>query len=346
MHAFNELTLHVDALHANLKRYKSVMPMIKGNGYGFGMLELAKLMETTTVPFLGLSHLSEAIALREAGIQKPLFVLSFLPEQAQLIADYNLTPLVDTKDKLLALRKAKQEIPIHLAVNLGMNRFGAHVNELPPLLHLIEASPNLLLEGVMGHLSAPGDVGFETVDRWERETFSATIEQLPSKPKWIHLASTFGTPPPCCNLSRIGLGLFYPDQALTLRTQIVSIKEVQKGERIGYRSAPCDKGMKVAVMGIGYHDGLHPSYQPNLTVVVDGKKCRIVGEICMDFILVDVSNTSTQVGNWAEIFGPSQPLNELAEQLQINPRVLISALGSRIVRNVCYEPLRSTCRSI
>lgn len=342
MLAYTEMKIDSTAIIENLKEFKgAVMPMIKGGGYGLGMMELAELLDPHCFPFLGVSHLSEGIALRDAGIRSPIFLLSFLPEMAPLVIEHRLTPSVDTVEKIEALDWAAQgSYPVHLEINVGMNRFGGDI----ALNKAIESAPHLYLEGISGHLPSAKSPKFDDVTHEQIAFFERCVASLSEKPRWVHLFATGGyTRFNCdvCNLSRIGLRMFSPRPVCTLESRILTIRDVKKGEAIGYEGLPLSEPKKIATIGIGYHDGWKGQQ-----VAVNGVTAPIIGQVCMDFMFVDVTHCPpVAVGDVVELIGPHRPLEVVAQEVGLNPRKILSELSPRILRT-WHEESVSRTRSV
>lgn len=333
------MTIDLEGIEKNIEAFNEIalMPMvIKGGGHGTDPLELARFFEQRNVPFLGVSHVSEAIALREGGIQAPIFVLAFLPQEAQTLVDYKLTPAVDTPEKVEAIRRAaKGPYPVHLNIDTGLHRFGVLVEEAPLLLKQIEQK--LELEGVMTHFVSSEDALMDEFSRKQIELFYP----FANKARWTHAASSYAQMRfslPFCNLARIGLFCLLPHPAISLTATVMGIKQVKQGESIGYgRHFRAIRDMTIAIISIGYHDGWHISYSEKGSVFIRGKSARMIGKICMDFQMVDISDIEgVKVGDPVELIGPNLPLERVAKSFEINPRQLLASLGSRIQRKFIY----------
>lgn len=339
MPAWSELLIDSDAICRNLQAIQGVqiMPMVKANGYGVGMIPLAQLLSTLAVPYLGVSHLEEGCALRRSGITLPILVLSFLPEEASTVIAHHLTPVVDTLEKIDALEAvAQRSYPIHIKVNSGLNRFGTTLAHLPQLIERLSRTKHLYIEGIMTHLMGSSAPQFDTLTHQHLADFAQAVHSLPTRPQWVHAGASHGHhrfPHPLCNLARIGLFLFLPHPALTLHTRIVSIRHVAAGESVGYLGTPLLTSKTIAVLGMGYHDGWHVSYAAHSAVCFDGVCAPVIGEICMDFMMLDITHLPhLRVGDWGELFGLQRPIEEVVAPLGINPRMLVAGLGPRIQR--------------
>ncbi len=343
MSSYNTLTINLAAIEQNIGSLGPIIPMVKGNAHGTDPIILSSFLQTQeNVRFLGVAHLQEAIHLRNAGIEIPILLLSFLPHEAALIAKYNITPVVDTIEKVMALENAGVEA-VHLHLDTGMHRFGVSLQEAPLLLHRIRNS-NLELEGVMTHF-ASSELHPEFT-REQTELFERFVTTLQPKPRWIHAASSFALKRfslPFCNLSRIGLSLFTPTPVLELTSTLIGIKSLSKGDSVGYnRQFIAKDDMRIAIVPIGYHDGWHLSYSEKAYVLIHGKKAPMIGRICMDFMMVDITHIpEAKIADSLLLFGKELPFEQLAQTFDTNPRQLICSLGPRIERKFTHAKLHS-----
>ena len=293
---------------------RTIMPMVKANGYGLGIFELASFYERLGVPFVGVSYAQEGVALRERGYCSPIFVLTC--SDPKLASAYDLTVALNSLEEAKKLHSVGKKVDVHLQLDLGLNRFGFSTEEAYAALPFIHKSPYLNLEGVLCHLGrAENEVS-------EFEAFAKSVN-----PKWIHMASSksLHLDPPICNMVRLGLSLLC---GLTLESYVVALHCCKKGDPLGYRGELAVRDCELAVLSIGYHDGLHLGYRGH--VDFDGRKAPYVSNIYMDFLMVDVTGLGVQVGDRAEIFGPNVSLEELVGT--INPRQLLCCLGPRVKR--------------
>jgi|GEM_PF-4321000 len=313
---------------------KQIVPMVKGNGYGVGSFEMASLYNKLGAPFVGVSYADEAIELRKKGYSAPILVLSCpIPQEA---FDFDLTVILSSLEEAQKLHnegaKRERKINVHLNLDLGLNRQGFRPDELFAALPFIKQSPWIEVEGLMSHF------GFESTEAAAQfETIAKAIH-----PRFIHIESSksLSLALPSCNLMRLGLTLL---TNLTLESTVVSLRQCKKGESIGYYGEKVLRDMQVALLGIGYHDGLHQHYSGKGYVYIAGQKAAYVGSIYMDFLSIDVTGIDVKVGDRAEIFGPHIPLEEVASWGKTNPRQLLCCLGPRVKRE--YVNIRENVES-
>lgn len=359
-----EINLH--ALVHNLKTYRSllrpdtkVMAMVKAFGYGSGSGEVASLLQFHQVDYLGVAYADEGVDLRQSGITLPIMVMN--PEEAGFAAmlqqrlepEIYSFPLLEQFAQALeeaALPREELPFPIHLKLDTGMRRLGFEEQEVDPLLERLVHLPLLKVASVFTHLAASDAPEHDEFTRQQLERFeqmSSRIRQRLGYPFLRHALNSSGIarfPQWQMELVRLGIGLYGIESSpemqqrlqpvSALKTTISQVKEVQAGESIGYsRSAVAERPMRIATIGIGYADGLdrHLS-RGHGRVFIHGKAAPIVGNICMDMCMVDVTNIPAQPGDEVEVFGPHQPVQELARQLGTIPYEVLTSIPPRVKR--------------
>ncbi len=350
------LTVDLDAIAHNLDLLTStfghLMVMVKANGYGTDSQILSKFIQKTVtkgIPYLGVSHVWEGIGLRESGIQLPIFVISTPPFEADLAARYELTPAVSNLDEIVALadagKKYRRQIPLHLHLNTGMNRFGASMQEAFSLYEAIQNSPHLYLEGVLTHFVAAETASFDPITRTQIQQFKSFIDTLPILPRWIHAANSGGAvrfPLPFCNLVRIGLGVFGygiclngSRPTLKLTTKLASISRCQKGATVGYNCTYTfekEEG-RIGVVPVGYHDGIHRSLSNKGYLLVKGKRAPMIGTVCMDFMMIDLSDIpEAEIGDEITLFGDALSPEIVAQWGETDVREILVNIPERVHR--------------
>ncbi|NGX55574.1 MAG: Alanine racemase 1 [Chlamydiae bacterium] len=352
----NRLTINLQAIQNNLAHMMAELPsqtrlmaMVKANGYGTDLTLLAQALSKMGIHCLGVAHVLEGIQLRERNITLPIFVIHTAANEVQEVIEHSLEVAVYDPSfcHLLnqeALRQKKQ-VKVHLDITTGMNRFGCPPEKALELAQTIHSLPSLDFEGVMTHFVAPEIPTFDSFSREQIEIFKKCIEELALGsilPPWIHASNTAAIRRfdlPFCNMVRVGIGLFQPENVLTLESRIASIHQCNKGENVGYL---CGYRIKrdeerIAVISIGYHDGIDLRYSGKGYVLIHGKKAPMIGLICMDFMMVDVTDIpEAQIGDSVLIFGKELPIQTVASWATPNVRELMTALGPRIERHFIH----------
>lgn len=356
MPSSSSLTIDLSVIHNNLKKlvssFGNVIVMVKANAYGTDPVLLSKFLQMWDlkgIPYVGVSHVHEGVRLREAGITLPIFVIAAPPYEAELAAAHRLTCAVSSFEEVerlnVAAKKYGQILPVHLHLDTGMNRFGASYEKGLRLHSAILNSSNLHLEGIKTHFVAAETGAFDPITNGQITRFKHFIDSLPTLPRWIHASNSAGAVRfalPFCNLARIGLGIIGcgpclegSNQALQFTTKVASIRTLNKGETVGYHckyTNPKEKGL-IGVIPVGYHDGLQRSISGKGYVLIGGKKAPMIGTICMDFTMIDLTDLpEVQVGDEVVLFGPELSPEILADWAQTDVRELLVHIPERVKR--------------
>lgn len=358
------LAINLSAMMHNLNVYRDclrpdtrIMAMVKASAYGSGSHEVARLLAYNRVDYLAVAYADEGVELRERGVMLPILVLN--PEWASFatMLTHRLEPELYSMELLAAFEEAVREAgigepyPIHLKVNTGMNRLGFEVDEAAAIGQWLLAHPSLRVATVFSHLAGsdrPDLDAFTRVQAARFEAFAEVLEaMLPDRPL-RHLLNTSGIvrfPELQYDMVRLGLGLYGIDgsgalqQALetvsTLRATISQIKSIPVGETVGYdRMGRTDAPMRSATISIGYADGLlRAAGNGRASVLIQGQQAPIIGNVCMDMCMVDVTHIPTaQVGDEVLVFGEGQPIERLARQLGTIPYELLTSISGRVKR--------------
>ncbi len=360
--AINQLTIDCDAVRLNLDQIRShlpsntrIMAIVKSSGYGiYDTVTLTNFLLDLGVDIFGLAYTHEAIRLREAGIDKELVVLTPLQEDIQDILDYDLQVAVSDIQMIQSLAsQAKEPVRVHLHVNTGMNRLGCSCEEALSLAKIISDDKHLTLEGVMTHFCSADDPEQDLLTHQQTTQFEGVLEQMKAhgiEIPWVHVSNSSATIRfrySRFNMVRTGLAMygihlspFMNDTlplkcALSLTSQLIAIHRCKKGETVSYgrHHRVKSKHALIGVIPLGYHDGIHRSYSNKGYVYVKGTKAPLVGTICMDQMMVDVSEIpDVSVGDVVEVFGENQSPEEFARYGGTIAHELIACLGPRIQR--------------
>lgn len=351
-------------LQAEIGPAKQIMVMVKANGYGTDALQLVRHLLGFGITCVGVAHVSEAIQLRLQGVSCAIFVLHASIDELDLCVQYDLDIGVDTMQTIEKLQNAaiknNAKCRLHLHVNTGMSRFGCHESQAVTLAQKITDCPNLILEGIMTHFSCADDPQADQFTLKQHTLLLKVVDALNKKqlyPKHIHASNSSASLRFSFSeysMARIGLALYGIDPtidpirkapsshtlqpALTLTTTITSIQQCQKEDPVSYGATykVRHENTRLAVLPIGYYDGIHRSYSGKAYVVIHGKKAPFVGMICMDFMMVDITNIpEAKLGDTATIFGPTPgalSIEAFAALGNTIPHELMTCLGPRIAR--------------
>jgi alanine racemase len=364
-------TVNLAALAHNLSRIKrylspgcEVMAIVKANAYGHGAMEIAHALVRQGIGRFAVASLDEGIALRQAGLSASIIVLGALfEEQVSDLVAHQLTPVVSDGRLLPALAKATHShpapYPIHLKVETGMGRLGLSPEELLGLLENPLLESPLQVEGLMTHL-ADADGKDSTFTEQQLCAFRAVQEQIRLRGVTLPLVHTANSaaivrfPGAHFSLVRPGIMLYgyhtlpatvpAPDlrPVLSLRTTIVQLRTIPRGRTVSYNGTfVASRPTLIAVLPIGYADGYSRRLSHRGSVLIQGHRAPIVGLVCMDMIMVDVTDLPpVQVGETVTLIGQqgreSIWADEVAGWIDTIPYEVLCGIGSRVPR--LYEP--------
>lgn len=294
-------------------------PCIKSNAYGHGLVGVGKIFMEAGADWLSVNSIFEAIKLREAGIKTPIIVIGYVQlEELEKVVDNDLKVVVynrETIGKLSELAaKNNKKIDVHLKIDTGMARQGILINHVEDYIRDIYGMPSLNLDGVATHYASSDEPEAPEYFQKQLKRFSGLINELQKKdlcPKYVHSSNSGATllnEDARHNLVRPGLSTYgyYPSEGtkkiclgknillkptLSLKTKVAMVKTIPAGEGVSYGSTYItEKDIKVAVLPIGYYDGVDRKLSNQGEVLIGGKRARILGRVCMNIIIVDISD--------------------------------------------------------
>jgi alanine racemase len=356
------LEINLDAISHNLNFYKSklkpetkIMVMVKAFGYGNGGYEIAKLLEHHKVDYLGVAFADEGIELRKAGIATPIMVLNPENSSFRAMIAYNLEPEIYSITGLQAFLKIAQEqnisnYPIHIKLDTGMHRLGFEAHLISELISLLKNNNFVKVKSVFSHLAASDDLQFDTFTQLQFQRFDAMyseIEKVVASKPIRHILNTsgiFNYANKQMEMVRLGIGLYgigNSEQELqslenvsTLKTIISQIRAVLPEESIGYsRKFRVSEKIKVATIPVGYADGIRRSWgNEKGFVTINNQKATILGSICMDMMMVDVTNINCSEGDEVIVFGTNPKITEIATTSGTISYEILTGISQRVKR--------------
>lgn len=367
------LDINLSALVNNVRYFRQLLSpttlltcMVKAFAYGTGSVEISRaLQDCDMVDYLAVAVADEGIELRKAGITLPIIVMD--PEVAalDLIIENNLQPNIYSFQVLndiihAAEAKGLEDLPIHIKIDSGMHRLGFYQEDIPALIERLQQQKAVRVASVFSHLAGSDEAQFDSFTHEQARYFQACATQLQSAlnyPIIKHLCNTAGIerfPEYHYDMCRLGIGLYGMSflqttdsrhtasslrNVCTLKTTILSIKTVPANATIGYgRHTTLSEPRQIAVIPIGYADGFDRRFSNYAgEVLVRGKRCPVVGNVCMDQAMIDVTGTDAQPGDYAIIFGDQLPMQELAHKLNTIPYEVLTSISRRVQRSYFYE---------
>lgn len=372
--ANNQCVINLAAIQTNLISIRKMLPqgtrlmaIVKALAYGTDDVRIAKFLGSCGIDILGVSYVDEGIALRRAGVQQAIFSINAAPYEVAKAVKWDLEIGVSDSQLIRSLAQEgdhqNKRVKVHLHVNTGMGRFGCPPDEALELARQIISCDSLELEGLMTHFACAEDPKEDEFTLTQIACFDGVIQELLKQGitvKWTHAANSSGALRfhlPQYNMVRLGLavyGLYVSEAmkkaidlrlALSLTSRIVGINVCKKGETVSYGRCyrVTRETQKIAVLPIGYFDGLHRNYSGKAHVLIHGQKAPMVGNICMDYMMVDVTDIpQVSLGDKVLIFGEDEfgyylSPEELANSGDSIIHELITCLGPRIQRVFVFE---------
>ncbi|MDE6654839.1 MAG: alanine racemase, partial [Muribaculaceae bacterium] len=347
------ITRNFNFFRSCLKPSTGIIAMVKASGYGVGALELAKTLQNQGASYLAVAVVDEGVELRRAGITMPIIVMNPMGTNYKALFDNHLEPSVFSirELELLLDSASKYDItsyPVHIKLDTGMHRLGFLEDELDELAECLSQQNRVKVRSIFSHLATADCLDQNEYTQMQLDNFARMsahlLDSLPYK-AMRHILNTAGIlryPEHQYDMVRLGIGLYgvAPIDGYRLSTvarlfsTIISIKEWCPGTTIGYsRKGKVEKPSVIATVPIGYADGMNRHLSNgNAYVLVNGHKCNIIGNICMDQCMVDVTGADAQIGDKVEIFGENAPIERLSDALATIPYEILTSVSPRVKR--------------
>ena len=357
------MEVDLNALAHNFKFFKSLIKpgtktigMVKASGYGAGSYEIAKTLQDCGCDYLAVAVHDEGVELRKASITMPVIVLNPNGVNYKAMFQYRLEPelysIEMTRDLIKeGKRYGVQDFPVHIKIDSGMHRLGFTREQLPELIELLKGQNIVTPASVFTHLSVADEPEQDAYTQGQFAYYDDCASMLQqSFDHYImrHVLNTSGIvrfPERQYDMVRIGIGL-YGIRTLTdgseemlkpvtaLRSIIISIKQWPAGTTIGYgRHGLLERDSLIATVTIGYADGFDRHFGNGAVKMwVNGKLCPTVGNVCMDAVMIDVTDAPCKVGDTVEIFGEHVPIEQLSEARGTIPYEILTSVSPRVKR--------------
>lgn len=362
----NPTVLEIDtsAIKHNLQFFKSkikgstkILVVIKAFAYGSDATTIAKILEQQNVDYLAVAYTYEGIALRKANIKLPILILHPQIENFESLIAYNLEPNLYSFRSLnsfieITTSKKLKNYPIHIKINTGMNRLGFKENDITQLAAVIQNLENLKIVSYYSHLAASEDIEEKTFTNQQIETFNKITNLLNSTLSYSplkHISNTsaiINYPNTQFDMVRLGIGLygFSNDNFITsklknvcnLKTKISQIQILEKGETVSYnRKFIAKNNTKIGIIPLGYADGLNRNLGNNVGFVyINNQKAPIIGTICMDMTMIDLSGINCKEGDEIIIFNHQNHILEFAKKTTTISYEILTSISQRVQRKI------------
>ena len=351
----NAISHNFNFFKSKLKANTKMMAMVKAFGYGNGGFEIAKLLEHHKVDYLGVAFADEGISLKMAGIKLPIMVLNPESTSFSAIIQHQLEPEIYSLKGLnsflkIAEQKKLKDFPIHIKLDTGMHRLGFEANTLDDLIATLKGNQTVKVKSILSHLATSDDLQHKDFVAYQINLFEKLSSQLMSELQISpirHILNTSGIsnfPQAQYDMVRLGIGLYgvsndpeeqkYLENVGTLKSIISQIRTIQSGESVGYgRRFMANRETSIATIPIGYADGIARSWGNGVGfVTIKNKKAPILGSVCMDMLMVDVTEIECKEGDAVVIFGESPTVTYMAEQLKTIPYEILTSISQRVKR--------------
>ncbi|MCE5344712.1 MAG: bifunctional UDP-N-acetylmuramoyl-tripeptide:D-alanyl-D-alanine ligase/alanine racemase [Bacteroidales bacterium] len=354
------LEINLDAISHNLNEFRrhlnpgtKILAMVKAFAYGAGPAEIAALLEYEGVSYLAVACADEGVELRNAGVTLPVIVMNPDPSASDVIIKYNLEPEIFSfssfeKFTAAASKHGLINYPVHIKIDTGMHRLGFMPDEIGELAQRLFTAECIRVVSVFSHLAGSEDPSLDNFTLRQIDVLQKTVDQIQNiigYPFLRHILNTSGIvrfPQYQFDMVRPGIGMYGVGhfEGLQLKTvgrfktRISQIKRIRAGEPVGYSCADVSENERtIAILAAGYADGLNRKLgNSNGCLYIKGVRAPIIGNICMDMCMADISGVKAEIGDEAEIFGENISIDEIASKCQTIPYEILTSIPRRVKR--------------
>jgi alanine racemase len=356
------LKSNIEAIKGYIGPYAKFLAVVKADAYGHGLKEIAPYLDN--VDGFGVANIEEALTLRELGISKHILIMGdIFPSDIKEIVHFDIIPSVSNIEsaRLISKEGTREDkiVSIHIKVDTGMGRFGFMPEELVKSIDEILSLPNLKLEGIFSHFSTAGvdknyvDIQFkrfiELISILERKRVFFSIRHIANSP------ATLLYPYTAMDMVRVGIAMYgiNPNDisapvnlipVMSLKSKILTIRDIPKDWSVGYdRTFISNREIRIGIIPIGYGDGIPFQLSNNGYVLIRGKRAPIIGRICMDYTIIDLTNIpEVGVGDEVILIGKQGEdtisVRKIADWCRVIPYTIVTSLKGRIKRKLIVEP--------
>ena len=349
------LTHNFNYLKSKLQPKTKFLAVVKAFAYGSDSVEIAKHLQKLEVDYFAVAYTKEGVALRDAGITTPILVLHPQAVSFKTLIDRCLEPSIYSAailNEFIATAEAQSQknYPVHIKFNTGLNRLGFEENDIETIISKLESTTSIKITSIFSHLAASEDLNELDFTKLQIENFKNIADKFEAqsgfKP-WLHLCNTSGIlnyPEAHLDMVRSGIGLYgygncdAEDKNLkpiaSLKSIISQIHTINEGDTVGYNRAHTSKvAERSATIPIGHADGISRIYGNGKGYVfINDQKAPIIGNVCMDMIMVNVTKIDCKEGDEVIIFNSDHKVSELAESAGTISYEILTALSQRIQR--------------
>lgn len=344
-------------LRSRLREHTKFMAVVKAFAYGSDAAKIAGKLELLGVDYFAVAYTDEGVALRKEGIKRPILVLHAQPLNFKSLIDNCLEPNIYSFKILsefldMAKRQGQKDYPVHLKFNTGLNRLGFSENDVDGVFEKLKGRNEISVKSIFSHLAASEDLNESEFTKGQIAKFDRIANEVESKFGYRpmrHLLNTSGIinyPDAQYDMVRSGIGLYgfgnhaAIDKQLkpiaTLKTIISQIHKIEPGESVGYNRSFASKDLRfTATLPLGHADGIGRQYgNGKVFVNINGQKAPIIGNTCMDMIMIDITGMECKEGDEVIIFGESPNANEFASSANTISYELLTGISQRVKRSI------------
>ena len=362
------MLINLAAIGHNLTYYRSllkpgckIMAMVKAFSYGSGSFEIANMLQFHHADYLAVAYPDEGVELRNAGISLPIMVMNPEPGSYDLFLKYRMEPEVYSFRTLKMAADAimhsgsNDKLAVHIKLDTGMHRLGFTEEDIEPLIALLAQTPALTVKSIFSHLAASGSDKHKDYTLLQIEKFTRWSDKLMASlpyPVMRHILNSSGIaryPQAQFDMVRLGIGLYGVgndavenrklENAATLKSVISQVMYLKKGETVGYnQSGVLEKDSTIATVAIGYADGISREFGNGKgKMKVHGKSAPVVGDVCMDMCMIDITGIVAKEGDEVLIFDDIASLLQTAKDMNTIPYETLTSLSGRVKRVYIHE---------
>jgi len=353
--------IDLNAIKNNLSYFKKQLPektkilaMVKASSYGSGIEQIGQFLERTGVEYLGVAYADEGIELRGAGVKSPILVMNSEESGFEDCIKKNLEPCIYSTNQLdkfvkQLIYEGKTNYPVHIKIETGMNRLGFKLDELGSLIEMLNSQPEVKIQSVYSHLANSDDLSSDFIHQ-QVQLFRKAIDFISQRINYsfdCHILNSEGIlnyPDYHFDMVRLGIGMYgysssenhssQLNPAVKWFSSVSQIKRVEAGESIGYnRQGIANSAMNIAIIPVGYADGFRRSLSNGKGgVYIQNQFCPVIGNVCMDMIMVQVGDLKISEGESVEILGENQTVLDLANTMETIPYEVLTGISKRVHR--------------
>ena len=357
----NNLVQNLNYYRSKLKPETAIMPMVKAFSYGSGSFEIANALQHNRVHYFAVAYADEGVELRKNGVEVPILVMNPEPQSLDQMLEYHLEPEIfsfniwDQIENYLNQRDNKSVFPVHLKIDTGMHRLGFEASEIPDLKNKLKQSKRIQIKSIFSHLVASDDEKLDDFTHGQIQVFDnlslQLTEILPYK-VLRHICNSGAIsrfPEAHFDMVRLGIGLYgvgvnpaeqiHLKSVSTLKTTVSQIKQVKEGDTVGdSRKGKMTKAGTIATLPIGYADGLNRKLGNGVGhVYIKGKAVPLIGNVCMDMCMVDITGIDVKEGDEVVVFDSAEHLQDLSRILETIPYEILTSVSARVKRIYLQE---------